>query len=400
MDILDLLARELGPPPGRGASVNFWRCPFHNDSQPSLTGTPDGQHWKCFGCGKSGDAIALVRGLKPGIPFSQAVSLAGEADRFELGPNGESKRKPLKTPPRPLPKAEPKWSELVEPYVRDASVLLLSDEGSKARAYLNARGIPDEVIKSAGLGGCAASVKVSHLGDDVNLHVGIWIPWRDDAGRVIAIMVRRPKGCDPKYLSVKGSTRRGCYPRPPSGDLPIIVVEGELDALTLGSALAGAADVVTLGSASSDPERLDEADIARIISAPAIYAAHDNDPPKEGKEPPGEIAAKRLIRAIPGCVRVIPPRKDWTDTMILDGVNLRDWWAPRLGLRIIPALHLEPAPASPVELLTKPATEPARLLADGSWSDGWSILNHIDPEFRVGRFDWPGSSLRPQGEDA
>ena len=38
------------------------KCPFHNDKTPSLSFTKD--HYKCFGCDTSGDAIDLVAKLR------------------------------------------------------------------------------------------------------------------------------------------------------------------------------------------------------------------------------------------------------------------------------------------------------------------------------------------------
>ena len=38
-------------------------CPFHRENTPSLSVSPSKQIWKCFGCGKGGDAISLVSEL-------------------------------------------------------------------------------------------------------------------------------------------------------------------------------------------------------------------------------------------------------------------------------------------------------------------------------------------------
>ena len=35
-------------------------CPFHNERTPSFTVTPSKNMWKCFGCGKGGDAISFL----------------------------------------------------------------------------------------------------------------------------------------------------------------------------------------------------------------------------------------------------------------------------------------------------------------------------------------------------
>ena len=41
-------------------------CPFHKEKTASLSISPSKQIWKCFGCGKGGDAISLVSELLNG----------------------------------------------------------------------------------------------------------------------------------------------------------------------------------------------------------------------------------------------------------------------------------------------------------------------------------------------
>ena len=40
----------------RGANY-LGNCPFHNEKTPSFTVSPTKEIYKCFGCGKSGNAI-------------------------------------------------------------------------------------------------------------------------------------------------------------------------------------------------------------------------------------------------------------------------------------------------------------------------------------------------------
>jgi hypothetical protein len=56
-------------------------CPFHREDTPSFTVFADGEagpHYKCFGCGKSGDAITFVREME-GLGFRDAVKLLGDS---------------------------------------------------------------------------------------------------------------------------------------------------------------------------------------------------------------------------------------------------------------------------------------------------------------------------------
>lgn len=35
-------------------------CPFHEEKTPSFTVFPDTQHFKCFGCGRTGDVFTFL----------------------------------------------------------------------------------------------------------------------------------------------------------------------------------------------------------------------------------------------------------------------------------------------------------------------------------------------------
>ncbi len=47
-------------------------CPFHNDTNPSLSVNPTKNLWQCFGCGAGGDVIRFVE-LFDKVEFPQAV---------------------------------------------------------------------------------------------------------------------------------------------------------------------------------------------------------------------------------------------------------------------------------------------------------------------------------------
>ncbi len=57
----------------RGA--NYWACcPFHNEKTPSFSIKQDGQFFKCFGCGESGNVITFVMKME-NVDFLTAVEL-------------------------------------------------------------------------------------------------------------------------------------------------------------------------------------------------------------------------------------------------------------------------------------------------------------------------------------
>jgi DNA primase len=74
-DIVDVIGQYL---PLRRAGTGFLAlCPFHHEKTPSFNINPARQFFHCFGCKKSGDAIAFVREYE-GLPFSDAVRKLAE----------------------------------------------------------------------------------------------------------------------------------------------------------------------------------------------------------------------------------------------------------------------------------------------------------------------------------
>ncbi len=142
---------------------------------------------------------------------------------------------------------------------------------------------------------------------------GVTIPWFD-RDRLTLVKIRRPKGSTPRYAEAFRD-RPEVFPSMESirPGLPLVIVEGEFDAMLLGQELAGLACVITTGSASNGPS-------SRIklaaLASPRWFAATDADPAGD------KAAAEWPARAI----RVRPPEgKDWTDAHKA-GIDLRRWW--------------------------------------------------------------------------
>ncbi len=84
----------------KGASY-MGLCPFHKDTNPSLSVDPVKGLYHCFGCGESGDAIELVKKLKS-VSFREAVSyLKAEASMLHVS------SRPLSEAVIPVPTASP-----------------------------------------------------------------------------------------------------------------------------------------------------------------------------------------------------------------------------------------------------------------------------------------------------
>ena len=63
---------------------NYWACcPFHTEKTPSFSIKPDGQFFKCFGCGESGNVIGLVMKLE-NVDFLTSVEILAKNAGLEM----------------------------------------------------------------------------------------------------------------------------------------------------------------------------------------------------------------------------------------------------------------------------------------------------------------------------
>jgi CHC2 zinc finger len=98
VNLADVGRRLMGEPPGRRGEhgKRLWRrCPFHEDNNPSFCIEPGRRHWRCFGCGAHGDAVALVMKHNRAA-FREAVAFITSDAR-------------LATPSAPAPKPRPNY---------------------------------------------------------------------------------------------------------------------------------------------------------------------------------------------------------------------------------------------------------------------------------------------------
>jgi len=147
---------------------------------------------------------------------------------------------------------------------------------------------------------------------------GITIPWKDGA-RLTRIKIRRIDDDKPKYAEAY-SDRPLIFPDPAviRPGWPLIVCEGEFDAILLGQQLPEVS-VITLGSASA---RTDPAVLSRMLSSPRWFIALDAD--KAGDS----AASKFPARAI----RVRPPDKDWGEVHAGGANRIRYLWGRYLPM--------------------------------------------------------------------
>ncbi|SFR00177.1 DNA primase [Desulfoscipio geothermicus] len=120
-------------------------CPFHQESDPSFTVTPDKQIFYCFGCNKGGNVFKFIM-LQHNLSFPEAVRLLGERVGVAV-PDGYSPRVRAR-----LRREEKAWkiNALAGDYFH--SLLLRHPAAAKAREYLAGRGLTPEIIRDFNLG--------------------------------------------------------------------------------------------------------------------------------------------------------------------------------------------------------------------------------------------------------
>jgi len=81
-DIVALVQRYVPELRRRGASFSAC-CPFHRERTPSFHVRPQTQRWKCFGCGRSGDAFGFVM-ERESVEFPEALRMLARDAGIEL----------------------------------------------------------------------------------------------------------------------------------------------------------------------------------------------------------------------------------------------------------------------------------------------------------------------------
>ena len=116
-------------------------CPFHGEKTPSFIVTPGRETWHCFGCGEGGDIFSFVM-RRDGIAFPEALRRLAQRAGVEIDERTsreDAHRKRL-------------HDVLDTAFAFYHAVLLNSETGAPALAYLRGRGFTDESIERAQLG--------------------------------------------------------------------------------------------------------------------------------------------------------------------------------------------------------------------------------------------------------
>jgi len=127
---------------------DLWACcPFHDEKTPSFSVSPQKNFYKCFGCGKSGDAITFIMDMD-GLSYTEALKYLAGKYGIEIEENEatdeEKKNQDLK---------ESLFIALNEAKDYFIYNLTNTDEGKNiGLTYLKERGFNDDIIKAFDLG--------------------------------------------------------------------------------------------------------------------------------------------------------------------------------------------------------------------------------------------------------
>src|SRR5664279_5929157 len=272
LDCRTLVERDLGKPKYRTHEYSTFKCPFHQERK-GYSLVVYATHWGCFGkCGTGGDGIGWVQRYY-GLSFQQACETLAAGDlpyTTELTLHPE---------PEPESRSEPPdetWQKVARQIADQASDRLWRSEGRRALEYLKLkRGLSEGMIATAQLGYIPGQPNEWKKIDGLKVPCGIAIPWYGE-GALWGIKVRRAAG-EQRYQQVSGGHIRGClyladHIQP---GLPLILTEGEFDALTAWQIGWGEVSAASIGSASNC--RINRRWFGKLLTAPRLLVCMDAD---------------------------------------------------------------------------------------------------------------------------
>ena len=133
--------------------VNFMACcPFHNEKTPSFVVSPSKGLYKCFGCGKGGNAVTFVMEHEK-LTYAEALKWVAKKYGIPVEEREETPEEKQRNDDRESMMVANAWAS--DYFVEQMNQ---TDEGrSVAHGYLSSRGLTDATIKRFGLGYCPES---------------------------------------------------------------------------------------------------------------------------------------------------------------------------------------------------------------------------------------------------
>jgi DNA primase len=122
------------------------RCPWHDDTRPSLQVNQERQSWKCWVCDIGGDVFSFVM-QREGVGFREALEMLAERAGIELKAVRQTPVEPGSPEDKRTLYRAVQWAE--QQYHQH---LLRSPDAETAREYLEGRGITPETIERFRIG--------------------------------------------------------------------------------------------------------------------------------------------------------------------------------------------------------------------------------------------------------
>ena len=300
-DIVQLVGRKVKLI--RRGQAMWGCCPFHKEKSPSFKVENGRRTYKCFGCGKGGDAFRWLMETE-GLSFPEAVErLAGEAG-VELPawtPEDEAREEKKKS-----------LYDVIEAACVFYEAQLREAGGRAARDYLKSRGLDEAAAKRSRLGYAPSGnsliehLKTKNITIDDMIAAGlarpaegergtrdffynrITFPITDPRGRVVAFGARALEAdAKPKYINTgdttlfaKGRQLYNFALARPAGlkAQTIIVAEGYMDVIALVRA-GFAASVAPLGTALTEDQlhllwRVTPEPVLAFVGGPGFGSFH------------------------------------------------------------------------------------------------------------------------------
>jgi DNA primase len=145
VDVVEVVGRYVTLKKG-GANL-MGLCPFHSEKSPSFSVSPSKQFFHCFGCGKTGDAIAFLM-EHAGMSFVEAVhDLAGQVGLpvpdDEASPQEQARARAQREQQLSLSDVLEKAAAAYQQHLK---------RSPRAVAYCKQRGLSGQIAKRFGLG--------------------------------------------------------------------------------------------------------------------------------------------------------------------------------------------------------------------------------------------------------
>lgn len=290
-------------------------CPFHHEKTPSFTVNEELQIFKCFGCGKGGDAISFlmeIEGLEFGEALTKLADRAGVKLTYQDGGKKRGEREELL-----------KIHLLAQEYYH--YLLQKHEIGKWGREYLKEREINEKLIETFGLGfsptgwdGLTRYLRdkkgfkeemIVKSGLGIRGEKGIYdrfrsrlmFPLLDSGGKVVGFSGRVLPGLarknEPKYINspetaiyhksemLFGLTQAKQEMRKKG---QVVVVEGEIDMIS--SFAAGVTETVAIKGSALTEEMIEK--LARLVET-VIFALDADEAGEKAMKRSVEIAEKR-----------------------------------------------------------------------------------------------------------